>query len=176
MQKAAYPATSRRVYEFISKATNDPIIEWKTCTVSGEPFAIFSSDLAYYEKISPTFAGKKYLIPAPKLCPEEREARRMAWRNERTLYRRKCDKTGKSMMSMYPENCGYTIYDWKVRYSDARDAMDYGREYDFSKSFFENFEELNRAVPKKSLHIVDSMENCEYCNYGIFSKSCYLVM
>jgi len=54
--------------------------------------------------------------------------------------------------------------------------MDYGREYDFTKTFFENFEALNRAVPKKSLHIVDSMENCEYCNYGIFSKSCYLIM
>ena len=80
------------------------------------------------------------------------------------------------MMSMYPENCGYTIYDRKVWYSDAWDAMDYGRDYDFGKSFFGNFESLNRAVPKKSLHIVDSMENCEYCNYGIYSKSCYLVM
>jgi hypothetical protein len=53
--------------------------------------------------------------------------------------------------------------------------MDYGRAYDFSKTFFQNFEALNRAVPKKSLHLVPNLENCEYCNYGIFSKSCYLV-
>lgn len=171
----------RKVYEFISQQTNDPIVERKTCKVSGEPFAIFQSDLNYYEKISPTLegsvheGGKKYVIPAPTLCPEERERRRLSWRNERKLYRRNCDKTGKSMMSMYPEDCGYTVYDRKVWYSDARDAMDYGRDYDFSKTFFENYEALNRAVPKKSLHIVDSMENCEYCNYGIFSKSCYLV-
>lgn len=165
----------KNVYEFISKQTNDPIVEWRTCAVSGTEFPIFQSDLVYYEKISPTLEGKKYLLPAPTLCPEERERRRLSWRNERKLYRRNCDKTGKSMMSMYPENSEYTIYDWKVWYSDARDAMDYGRDYDFSKTFVENYEALNRAVPKKSLHIVDSMENCEYCNYGIFSKSCYLV-
>jgi hypothetical protein len=172
----------KAIYEFISKQTNpakdgagDPIVERRTCAVSGTEFPIYQSDLAYYEKISPTFEGKKYVIPAPKLCPEEREARRMAWRNEWKLYRRTCNKTGKSMMSMYPEDCGYTVYDRKVWYSDARDAMDCGRDYDFSKTFFENYESLNRAVPKKSLHIVDSMENCEYCNYGIFSKSCYLV-
>lgn len=165
----------KKVYEFISAKTNDPIVEWKTCAVSGKPFAIFQSDLEFYDKLSPVFNGVKYSIPAPTLCPEERERRRMAWRNEWKLYRRTCDASGKSIMAMYPDNCGYTVYDRKVWYSDQWDALDYGREYDFTKTFFENFELLNRAVPKKSLHIVDSMENCEYCNYGIFSKSCYLV-
>jgi hypothetical protein len=130
----------KKVYEFISTQTNDPIVEWKTCTVSGKPFAIFQSDVDFYEKISPTFDGKKFAIPTPTLCPEERERRRYARRNEWHLYRRKCDKTGKSMMAMYPDDCGYTVYDWKVRYSDEWDPMDYGRDYDFDKTFFENFE------------------------------------
>ena len=77
---------------------------------------------------------------------------------------------------MYPEKSEYKVYDRKVWYSDEWDAIDYGRDFDFSKSFFENFEALNKATPKKALHIVANMENCEYCNYGIFSKSCYLVM
>lgn len=48
--------TSKEVYEFISKQTNDPIVEWKTCAISGQPFAIYQSDLDFYAKISPTFA------------------------------------------------------------------------------------------------------------------------
>jgi hypothetical protein len=74
--------TSREVYDFISRQTSDPIVEWKTCKVSGQPFPIYQSDVEFYDKISPTFNGKKFAIPTPTLCPEERERRRMAWRNE----------------------------------------------------------------------------------------------
>ena len=93
------------VYEFVSKQMSDPIVERKTCAVSGTPFAIFQSDVDFYEKISPSFDGKKFPMPTPALCPEERERRRYARRNEWHLYRRKCDKTGKSIMAMYPEDC-----------------------------------------------------------------------
>jgi len=166
----------KKVYEFISKQTADPIVEWRTCAVSGKPFAIFQSDLDFYDKISPSFNGVKYPIPAPTLCPQEREARRFSRRNESKLYRRTCNASGKSIISIYSEKSPYVVYDRKIRYSDQWNAMDYGRDYDFSKTFFENFDELNKVVPKKSLHMVDSMENCHYCNYGIFSKSCYMVM
>jgi len=43
--------TSKEVYEYISTQNNDPIVEWKTCTVSGSQFAIYQSDLDFYEKI-----------------------------------------------------------------------------------------------------------------------------
>ena len=71
----------RKVYEFISKQFNDPIVVWRTCKVSGQPFAIFQSDVDFYDKISPTFNGKKYAIPAPTLCPEERLRRRCVFKN-----------------------------------------------------------------------------------------------
>ena len=173
----------KNVYEFVSKQTDpakdgagDPIVEWKNCTVSGQEFPIYQSDLEFYDKISPVINEKKYSIPSPTLCPEEREARRFSRRNESKLYRRTCNASGKSIVSIYSEKSPYIVYDWKIWYSDQWNAMDYGRDYDFSKTFFENFDALNTSVPKKSLHMVDSMENCHYCNYGIFSKSCYLVM
>jgi hypothetical protein len=53
--------------------------------------------------------------------------------------------------------------------------MDYGKDFDFNKSFFQNFTEMSLRIPKKSLHIKASMENCDYCNYGTNSTSCYLV-
>jgi hypothetical protein len=49
--------------------------------------------LEFYEKVSPIFKGRKYSIPTPQLCPECREQRRISFRNERKLYKRKCDAT-----------------------------------------------------------------------------------
>ena len=43
--------TSKEVYEYISKQTNDPIVERKTCAVSGVLFPIYKSDLEFYEKV-----------------------------------------------------------------------------------------------------------------------------
>jgi len=42
--------TQPDVYEFISKQTNDPIVEWKTCAISGSKFAITKKDKEFYEK------------------------------------------------------------------------------------------------------------------------------
>ena len=83
--------TSRETYEFISQQTNDPIVERKKCKVSDQSFPIYESDMEFYNKISPIFNGKKYQIPTPTLCPEERERKRLSFRNERKLYKRKCD-------------------------------------------------------------------------------------
>jgi hypothetical protein len=61
--------------------------------VSGNEFPIYQSDVDFYEKISPTFNGKKYAVQTPTLCPEERQRRRLMFRNERKLYKRTCDAT-----------------------------------------------------------------------------------
>lgn len=85
--------------------SSDPIIQTKICPVSGKEFSITQGDLDFYNKISPTFAGKKFQIPTPTLCPEERQRRRLAFRNERNFYRRTCDASGKQIISMYhPDN------------------------------------------------------------------------
>jgi hypothetical protein len=45
----------KNVYEFVSNKINDPIVEWKTCKISGSEFPIYKSDLEFYDKISPIF-------------------------------------------------------------------------------------------------------------------------
>jgi len=44
----------KKVYEFVSQHMEDPIVQWKTCPESGQEFAVFQSDLDFYEKISPS--------------------------------------------------------------------------------------------------------------------------
>ena len=150
-----YPSMQEEVYKFISRQTSptkdgagDPIVEWKTCKVSGQPFAIFQSDLDFYEKISPTFNGKKFLIPTPTLCPEERLRRRLAFYNERFFYRRNSHLTGNPIISIYSPDKTYKVLETKEWRSDKRNALDYGKDFDFTTSFSEQFHNLDMDVPK----------------------------
>jgi hypothetical protein len=165
---------SRSVYEFISQQKSDPIVERKTCRVSGQPFAVFQSDVDFYTKISPTFAGQKFPIPTPTLCPEERQRRRLSFRNERKLYRRKCDATGEHTISIYSPDSPYKVFDQKFRWSDGRDPMKYGKSFDSSLSFSQQFDVLFHDIPHMSLSLLHT-EQCDYSNYLVDSKNCYLV-
>ena len=89
----------------------------KTCTVSGKEFEITEDDLKFYEKMG---------VPTPTLCPEERERRRLLFRNERTLYRRKCDSTGKMMISVYDENVSFPVFHITEWQKDHWNPLDYG--------------------------------------------------
>ncbi len=64
---------------------NEKIVETKRCRLSGREFFLTDKDLEFYDKISPVFAGKKYALPSPTLCPTERTRRRLTWRNDRGL-------------------------------------------------------------------------------------------
>ena len=106
----------RKVYEFISTQTNDPIVEWRTCKMSGEPFAVFQSDLDFYEKISPVIGGKKFSLPIPTLSPEERWRRRLLFKNERALFKNTCALTGKPIISIHSPDSGFKAYSVAARW------------------------------------------------------------
>ena len=163
----------KNVYEFIAQQTKDPIVEWKTCKVSWEEFPVYQSDVDFYDKISPIINGKKYSVPAPTLCPEEREKRRLTRKNERKLYKRTCDASGKQIISIYSPDKPYKIYDQQIWRSDQRNPMEYGQVYDFSKSFFQQFDWLLKQVPLMNVYIRNS-ENSEYNNIIDACKNCYL--
>ncbi len=181
--------TSKEVYEYISQTKNDPIVEWKTCRISGTAFPIFQSDIDFYTKINQSFPwqgkmseGRKALIPT--LCPEERQRRRLSFRNERKLYKRQCDFSGKDIISMYkpsssltregdPKGGGFKVYDLPIRRSDKRDAKTYGRDFDFTRTFTEQFGALMRDVPKFNLTNDSFSENSNYVNQTTYQKNCY---
>ena len=147
----------------------------KICPISNKEFTISQSDLDFYNKISPTFAGQKFQLPTPTLHPEERQRRRLSFRNERNLYRRKCDASGKDIISIYSPEKSLKIYDQKIRRSDSRDPVSYGQDFDFSKTFTENFKTLLQVVPRQNL-IGANNENSDYVNLTADSKNCYIVI
>lgn len=135
-----------------------------TCRECAQPFVIDEQDQKYYQKIG---------VPFPKLCPEDRQRRRLAYRNERNLYYRKCDLCTRQIISIYHAESPYTVYCNSCWWSDAWDAQSYGQNIDFSRPFFEQFRELQLKVPRLALYQKNS-ENSEYTNHAENNRNCYL--
>lgn len=145
-----------------------------TCTQCAQQFEVTEGDLKFYDKISPVFHGKKYAIPAPRLCPPCRQQRRLSFRNERKLYNRICNATGAPIISMYAPDKNLVVYSQEYWTSDQWDPMSYGRDYDFSKPFFTQFQELFAAVPQIALWSYVN-ENAAFVNYSSWNKDSYLL-
>lgn len=123
---------------------------------------------------APLQRSLRYLIPPPTLCPDCRQQRRLAFHNERKLYKRKCDATGKDIVSIYSQDKPYTVYQQDYYWSDDWDPLKYGLDVDITRSFIEQFFELFRTIPKQAL-IVTKQENSDYLNFAYNIKDCYLI-
>ena len=139
-----------------------------------QPFEIAEGDLTFYESVSPVFSGLKQLIPPPTRCPQCRQQLRLSFRNERKLYRRTCDLTGKPILSIYAPDMPYKVYDRDAWWGDQWEALSYGRAYDFSKTMRQQLRELYAEVPHVGLYNTN-IENSSYTNYALNQKNCYLI-
>jgi len=138
--------------------------ETRTCQNCKNQFVIEPDDFSFYEKIG---------VPPPTLCPECRYIRRLLDRNEWNLYKRKCDATGKSIISIYRQDAPFPVYQQDYWKSDAWDPLSYGRDFDFTRPFFEQYEELRRAMPHLAMVNSNSV-NSEYTNQSQDNKDCYM--
>jgi len=138
-------------------------METRTCQNCKQDFMIEPDDFSFYEKLK---------VPAPTWCPQCRAMRRMSFRNLRYLYARTCDITGEKIFVPTPPEARTPVYAPDYWWSDKWDAIEYGRDYDFSRPFFEQFKELLDSVPTSStLHI--NLVNSPY-TIGLDMRNCYM--
>ncbi len=138
--------------------------ETKSCKNCQTQFAIEPDDFAFYEKIA---------VPPPTHCPECRLIRRLLVRNERSLYKEQCSLCGVSTFSVYAPGHPFPTYCGACWFSDTWDPLSYGREYDPSKPFFEQFRELMQVAPRQAINQTN-VQNAAYTNYALNVKNCYL--
>ncbi len=146
----------------------------KECKQCNAGYIVDKDYLDFLDRISPSFKWNKYLIPVSEHCSDCRQQRKIAFRNERNLYRRKCDLTWEDVISAYSPDKNFLIYNTSDWWSDKWNPMDYWMDFDFNKSFFDQFNDLILRVPKLASFIHSTMENCGFCNYGQASKDCYM--
>jgi len=147
-------------------------IETKACKKCGTSFEITDKDLEFYKKISPTFNWKKYNIPSPTLCIDCKTKKRLMWRNERTLYQRKCNCCNKPMISIYAPEKKYNVYCQDCWESDKWSPLDYGQDIDFEKTFAEQFGNLLSKIPLISTILI-WWENNQFNNSLTYGKNTY---
>lgn len=140
--------------------------ETRTCQICRNNFTIQPEDFVFY---------KKFKVPPPTFCPECRLIRRLAFRNERALYKRKCDLCGDMRIMMYAPDVPFPVYCYDCWWSDRWDAKSYGRDYDFSRPFFEQFHELMLRVPRPGVIKQGESVGSEYTNRVTDMRHCYLL-
>lgn len=140
----------------------------KECKQCQSLFEITDWDRNFYKKMD---------VPEPTFCYPCRSQRRMVNANQFNLYKRKCDATGDDIISAYHPDSPLKVYRQSV-WSDLSkfDATQYGRDFDFTRPFFDQFHELANAVPRPALHTMFQMdENSDYTNYAGYNKNCYML-
>ncbi len=141
--------------------------ETKVCQNCKASFGIDASDFQFYEKIK---------VPPPTFCFLCRVQRRMAFRNERVLYKRPCNAPGhtEQVISIFSPDNPQRVYDHSAWWGDSWDGVTYGRDVDFSQPFLKQIKELWQEVPDIALLNINPI-NSEYCSITEGNKNCYLV-
>ena len=141
-------------------------METRNCQNCKKDFTIEPDDFGFYEKIK---------VPPPTFCPECRAQRRFAFRNERKLFRVKDAFTSEDLFSTYPSESGRNIIKRETWLGDTWDAMDYGQEIDFTRSFWEQLYELEMKVPMYNYNVI-RMVNSPYAFNATALKNSYLIV
>ncbi|MBU1728191.1 hypothetical protein KKA39_02730, partial [Patescibacteria group bacterium] len=140
--------------------------EKRICQNCKKDFIIEPEDFNFYEKIK---------VPSPTFCPECRTTRRLCWRNEMSLFKRKCDAQDHDeyLISIYHPDEKLVVYDNNYWWGDKWDPFSYGKEYDFSKPFFEQWKEFRDIFPLQCLSN-SKATNSDYCNVAEESRDSYM--
>jgi len=137
----------------------------KDCKKCSNKFEILDEDHKFYQKLD---------LPEPLECPDCRQQKRLAYRNEKVLYKRQCDKCNKKIISTFSSDKPFPVYCQECFWADNWDATDFNAEINFEKPFFDQFYDLMQKVPRLAI-VNKQSQNSEYCNYAFSNKNCYLL-
>ncbi len=136
--------------------------EKKICQNCKSDFTIEPEDFDFYERIK---------APVPTWCPECRSENRLAFWPFGKFHKRTCSLTGKKIISIYPAETRFPVYEKTAWHSDEWETP--SLEYDSNKDFFEQIYELQNKTPRPHQFGANNT-NSEYCDDVWESKNCYL--
>jgi len=140
----------------------------RVCLVCKNNFEIEKEDIVFL---------KMFRVPAPKLCPNCRQRRRLSFANYSNIYKRKCDVPGHTdvMISPVAPVMPWVTYDYETYYGDTWNPISYGRDANSGESFFNQFLDLLKVIPQPGTRRGENSINCDYSFYGKDMKDCYYV-
>ncbi len=134
-----------------------------TCAISKQTFEISDQELDLRAKFG-------FADTLPNTLPKYRFQHLGAFWPQWHFHKRKCNKTGKQVISIFSPECPYPVWDRKEWFNHSNPPE---QDFDFKQSFFQQAWALFQKSPIP--HIFQSNnENCEYTDDFYNSKNCYL--
>lgn len=134
-----------------------------SCKISGESFEVSGHEKELRAKFG-------FGEIEPSVLPKYRFRELGAFWPQWNLYKRKSDKSGRPIVSIFRPDCPYPVWhrdEW------IESAAPPSRDFDFDRPFFEQAWELFQKCPLP--HAFQSNnENCEYTDDWYYSRNCYL--
>ncbi len=124
----------------------------KICKTCGKEFSVPPDSLVLYEKTG---------IPVPQECHV------CIWKNLTAFWvfgkfrKTTSALSGKTIITTFSEATPFPLYDYDEWVSDTWDPLRYGKPYDFSRTFFEQYAEVQR----KTSH--PYQRTCVFCSKPI---------
>jgi hypothetical protein len=136
-----------------------------TCNNCQCKFVPRSIDLEFYKLMD---------VPLPTWCPRCRHLRRHGHINDYVFFARSCDSCKKKIIAIFPPQSDYSVFCQSCWYAEQRDDKQEGRDFDFTRPFFEQFDELMHDAPQLGL-IGMNNTNSDYCESVANCKNVYLI-
>jgi hypothetical protein len=136
----------------------------KKCEKCGQDFAILADDIPFYEKMD---------LPLPGMCMHCRFKYLLSFWVFGRFRIAKSALSGKTIITVFPESVPFPIYDKTEFVSDAWDPLTYGKDYDLSRPFIDQFVELQSVVPHPHQSGIKNV-NCDWTDDMWESKDAYL--
>lgn len=138
--------------------------ETRQCQNCKKQFTIEPEDFQLLEPLD---------VPAPEKCPV------CLWKHLLGFFvfgrfrKTKSALTGKNLITAISEKAPFPIYAREEWNSDEWDPMQFGKAYDFDRSFFGQFSDLRVQVPHPHQAGTNNV-HCDWCEDVWSSKNCYL--
>lgn len=130
--------------------------------MTGLAFEVSSEEMALRKKLG--------VEGEPQYHPVFRFMQLGAFWQHWNLFKRKCDKTGKSIISVFSEDCPYPVWhkdEW-IKHADPP-----GADFDTARPVFDQMWDFFRKSPIAH-NVGTGNENCEYTDDWWYCKNCYL--
>ncbi len=136
----------------------------QSCKKCKKEFSVNNGELRMYRKLN---------MPLPKECFYCRIQHLFAFWTFGKFRKGKSDLSGESLITTLPKKPRYPIYTSREWFSDAWDPLEHGQPYDPTRSFFEQFKEVQEKVPRPH-QVGRNNVNCDWCDDVWDCKNCYL--
>jgi hypothetical protein len=99
--KSDHKFSDYKIPDNIKDVEDDITQQVLKCEISGKPYKIIPQELKFCRENG---------VPVPRVCPDQRYSDRMALRNPRKLFSRKCDKCSTGIQTTYSPDRPEKVY------------------------------------------------------------------